>query len=270
MMSGVLGGPGDEPIVLLAVVDALLVALFFLFRVLPWSSPGPWRLIWALAALTAVAFMLGELAAALAGGSAVSREHQGPLFLAILAATACFILAYLHGHRVTEEALTLSFTDGLTGLANRRAFDAQLGVALARRTPLALLYIDLDSLKQVNDRFGHDRGDELLRAFAALLQSLLGPGDSASRFGGDEFALLFQNADQGRAVGFAERTLAGLREIGARMGTPVAASIGIASQADGSTVEDVLRAADRAMYRAKRAGGGRLARSQEDARARAT
>ncbi len=262
-------GAVSESIVLLAVIDALLVALFFLFRVLPWSSPGPWRLIWGLASLTAVAFMLAELAATLTGGSALNSEHQGPLFLAILAATACFIFAYLHGHRVTEEALTLSFTDGLTGLANRRSFDAQLGVALARGTPLALLYIDLDSVKEVNDRFGHERGDELLRSFAALLRSLLTPGDSAARLGGDEFALLL-HADSARAASIGERALAGLREIATTAGAPVGASIGIATDADGATPEEVLRAADRAMYRAKRAGGARLARARADDPAEAT
>ena len=103
-----------EPLVVLAIVDALLVALFFLFRVLPWSRPGPWRLIWLIAGLTSVLFIAAELVALDTQGTALSIEHRIPLFGAIFAVTAGFILTYLSGQRVTDRALTLSETDVLT------------------------------------------------------------------------------------------------------------------------------------------------------------
>src|SRR3981081_1660515 len=76
-----------EPLVVLAIVDALLVALFFLFRVLPWSRPGPWRLIWLIAGMTAILFIAAELVALSTQGTALSIEHQIPLFGAIFAVT---------------------------------------------------------------------------------------------------------------------------------------------------------------------------------------
>jgi len=108
-----------EPLVVLAIVDALLVALFFLFRVLPWSRPGPWRAIWLIAGMTSILFIASELVALTTQGTALALEHQIPLFGAIFAVTTGFILTYLGGQRVTERALTLSETDELTGLGNR-------------------------------------------------------------------------------------------------------------------------------------------------------
>ena len=92
----------SEGIVVLAILDAVLVSMFFLFRVLPWSEPGPWRLIWIIATLTAALFSLGEAAALMQRGTAVAFEVQGPLFGALLALTACFMLVYLHGSRIGE------------------------------------------------------------------------------------------------------------------------------------------------------------------------
>ena len=128
-----------EPLVVLAIVDALLVALFFLFRVLPWSRPGPWRLIWLVAGMTSVLFIAAELVALDAQGTALSVEHQIPLFGAIFAVTTGFILTYLSGQRVTERALTLSETDALTELGNARAFDLHLGDLANGRRQFALM-----------------------------------------------------------------------------------------------------------------------------------
>src|SRR5260221_1386494 len=144
-----------EPLVVLGIVDALLVALFFLFRVLPWSRPGPWRLIWLIAGMTSILFIAAELVALNSQGTALSMEHQIPLFGAIFAVTAGFILTYLGGQQVTEHALTLSETDGLTGLGNARAFDLHLGDLMKRKERFVLVYLDVDCLKRVNDTFGH-------------------------------------------------------------------------------------------------------------------
>lgn len=250
----------SDPVVVLAIVDAVLVGLFFLFRVIPWSRPGPWRLIWFFATLTSSLYILGELAAMLAGGSALDFDHQGPLFGAILAASTSFILVYLHGQRVTERALTLALTDSLTELLNPRAFHARLAVLLERHEPFALVYIDVDGLKRVNDLRGHDRGDELLQSFAKIVRETIRAEDVAARLGGDEFAVLLPGADEATARSVAERVLAEFRERTARLvGTlQVGASAGIATSADGATAAQLLNAADGAMYRAKAAGGNRV------------
>src|SRR5260370_19497803 len=122
-----------EPLVVLAIVDALLVAMFFLFRVVPWAKPGPWRLIWLVAGMTSVLFIAAELVALTSQGTALALEHQIPLFGAIFAVTVGFILTYLGGQQVTERALTLSETDGLTGLGDARAVDLHLSELMKRK-----------------------------------------------------------------------------------------------------------------------------------------
>ena len=105
-------------------------------------------------------------------------------------------------------------TDELTGLANRRAFNEILERALARRPDdrrLALLVVDLDDFKAVNDSLGHHYGDELLRLAAPRLQQAVRSGDVVARIGGDEFAVLLADADGPLAVRVAERLRAGFR-----------------------------------------------------------
>ena len=159
-----------------------------------------------------------------------------------------------------------AFHDPLTGLANRALLLDRIEHALAttRRDPkghLALLYLDLDDFKTVNDALGHEAGDELLREAAGRLSGGLRPGDTASRLGGDEFAVLLE--------GLPERDLA--YEIGARLleslqspfdangeGVCINASIGIAVSTGVEDAAALLRNADLAMYRAKGDGKGRF------------
>src|SRR5207237_1504032 len=200
-----------EPLVVLAIVDALLVALFFLFRVLPWAKPGPWRVIWLIAGMTSILFIASELVALATQGTALALAHQIPLFGAIFAVTAGFILTYLGGQRVTERALSLSETDELTKLGNARAFDMHLSDLGRRRTRFALLYMDIDGLKKVNDTLGHGEGHLALLDAAAILRGSLRKTDLAARLGGDEFALLLPGADPAIATGIAEHILTGLK-----------------------------------------------------------
>ena len=248
-----------EPLVVLAIVDAVLVGLFFLYRILPWSRPGPWRIIWLIAALTSVMFIASEAVALTILGSAVSFEHQIPLFGAIFAVSAGFILTYLSGQRVTERALTLAETDPLTQLGNVRGFDARLGDLHKRRESFALVYFDLDGFKRVNDELGHPTGDAVLRAVAAIAQSSIRRGDVAARLGGDEFALLLPGAGEGAARAVADRVLSAIAADRTAAGRPIAASIGIVTEGQRMSPTEVVRAADAAMYRAKAAGGGRIA-----------
>jgi diguanylate cyclase (GGDEF)-like protein/PAS domain S-box-containing protein len=164
-----------------------------------------------------------------------------------------------------EELQYQAFHDPLTGLPNRALFADRLGHALPRadrrRESVAVLFLDLDDFKTVNDGIGHEAGDELLVAVAQILQASVRPMDTAARLGGDEFAILLEDlADVHAAEAAADRILAALetpitiadREV------VIGASIGIAGQTDKSdTVADIMRNADAAMYSAKRRGKGR-------------
>ena len=157
-----------------------------------------------------------------------------------------------------------AFHDSLTALANRALFHDHLTQALARtrRTQhsLAVLLVDLDGFKAVNDSLGHMVGDELLRAVAGRLSDQTRPTDTLARLGGDEFALLTEDVDEAGAAALACRLLGSLTgpiEVG-QHSLRVGASIGIAVRPPGgSSAEDLMRGVDVAMYAAKALGRGR-------------
>lgn len=153
-----------------------------------------------------------------------------------------------------------SLHDPLTGLANRLLFRDRLRHALERgrreRTPTSLLGIDLDGFKQINDRYGHPVGDEVLVAVAERLSSVLRASDTAARIGGDEFSVVCENSGRADAESLAARLRARvgepLRLAGAPLLLPLTVSIGIGT-VDGDldperAVEVLVRAADDAMY----------------------
>lgn len=171
--------------------------------------------------------------------------------------------AYLDDLHESRGALAqLASHDALTGLANRRHFQSQLdhAIATSRRNgqALALLYIDLDNFKQINDAYGHACGDQVLQAVARRLRHAVREIDTVARLGGDEFVILF-DAVQGRddVVRIAEKLLANLREPVPvhNQAHVVQASIGISLYPqDGDSADALLNHADRAMYRSKTAG----------------
>lgn len=116
-------GVGEyDPLIVVAVIVALLVNVFFLFRVVPWSRPGSWRVIFVLAAVASFMFVLAE--AVILGDDAIqalSSVHQVPLFAALLAGAAGFFLVYTDAYRAAERARILALTDALTELPDRRA-----------------------------------------------------------------------------------------------------------------------------------------------------
>jgi diguanylate cyclase (GGDEF)-like protein/PAS domain S-box-containing protein len=157
-----------------------------------------------------------------------------------------------------------AFYDSLTGLANRALFRDRLDQALARsersNALLALLIVDLDTFKQVNDTLGHDAGDQLLQELATRFAATTRVSDTLARLGGDEFAVLVEGADESRAVGMAKRLLERLAEPVSLVGRnfTIGASIGIVLHPGGAgKSEDLLRHADLAMYEAKETGRGR-------------
>jgi diguanylate cyclase (GGDEF)-like protein/PAS domain S-box-containing protein len=161
-----------------------------------------------------------------------------------------------------EQLRHQAFHDVLTGLANRSLFRDRLGHALARAargaSPTAVLYLDIDDFKAVNDRLGHAEGDRLLVAVGQRLRLATRAGDTVARLGGDEFAVIVEETDPIEARRAADRILEILAEpfdLGGRQ-TTVRASVGIASQAiDGADADELLRRADIAMYAAKSRGG---------------
>jgi diguanylate cyclase (GGDEF)-like protein/PAS domain S-box-containing protein len=178
----------------------------------------------------------------------------------------------LTGRNVTErkkleqELRHQAFHDSLTGLANRALFENRLGHALEslrrRDSGLAVVFVDLDDFKTVNDSLGHTVGDELLRAVGERLRYNLRGADTAARLGGDEFGVLLDGAATAQAASDASRRLIAALEppftIDGRH-LSVSASLGIALASSGrETMEELMRNADLAMYEAKRRGGAQM------------
>ena len=220
--------------------------------------------------------VLGTLDAYLRTAELPDDEHDQIVFLlAHLASIAIERKAF-------EERLAhQSMHDPLTGLPNRLLFLDRLTLAVARcrrtHSEVAVLFLDLDRFKNVNDSLGHDAGDELLIAVARRLESVLRPGDTVARFGGDEFTILCEDLPtataRDRAIEIAQRLLAAVdaavhRATARRRSS--SASVGIALAGRGEErPEELLRDADAAMYHAKEPGRGRVEVFDDTMRARA-
>jgi diguanylate cyclase (GGDEF)-like protein len=261
-----------EALIALALVTGLLVLtgygnspFFFAFDLVAVAvALGPSsRIAFLVAAITTLAY-LGVLAI----DPARNGYGTGDLLRFGLNIGSVWLLAYLAGvfaaqaRRDREDSLI----DPLTGLLNRSQIYQTLEqeVSRTRRSErgFCLLMIDLDGLKGVNDNFGHNRGDDVLRALGGVIRRSIRTVDSAYRFGGDEFVVLLPETDIAGAFVVAEKVRAGVEEIGYGLThgeVQTSVSIGLVSHPeDGSTADELMRAADAAMYQAKSLGKNQI------------
>ncbi|HEX2293125.1 MAG TPA: GGDEF domain-containing protein [Gaiellaceae bacterium] len=186
-------------------------------------------------------------------------DHQGVELAEWLAGRASIALQNAHLHRVARRLAT---TDELTQLANRRQFDEALAAEVVRaerfRDPVAVVVADLDNFKTINDRFGHDVGDLVLRAFAAAIRMNVRDVDLPARYGGEEFTVLLPATDAEGGAQLAERLRLACEKLVVDSGgsgpVTVRSSFGVASFPTEPSASALMRAADRALYRAKAAG----------------
>ncbi|VAZ99256.1 diguanylate cyclase domain-containing protein [Mycobacterium pseudokansasii] len=210
------------------------------------------------------------LAAAIGLGHLLDQVRRWPFLFAALgilvaAALARQLVVLVENQALLAEVAQEASRDSLTGLANRTRFLGRLERAIAARdqrpTPIAVLCLDLDNFKQVNDALGHPAGDELLVRVASLLTASLDETTTIARLGGDEFAVLIEGSVE-ETQAAAHRVLGAFDAAIVIDGVPVTVrpSIGytVATAGSNCTVDELLRHADLAMYAAKREGGERI------------
>lgn len=165
-----------------------------------------------------------------------------------------------------------SVTDSMTGVPNRRYFVAQVKSAIKvgqqKKQPMAMVICDIDHFKSVNDQYGHETGDTVIKEFAKGLKAILRSDDTLARMGGEEFAVFLPNTTKAEAVKLAERMRSATEEllISSVKDEPISvtASFGIASFEDAADINHYLSAADHAMYEAKKSGRNRVCAFSSD------
>ena len=192
--------------------------------------------------------------------SVISADRAAYMYVAGATAAIFAVFGYVLG-RQADQLAQLADTDALTGLLNARGFSARLRAELKRsnryRERLSLLFLDLDGVKNINDRYGHRGGSEAIAQAGRVIRAELRETDAAARWGGDEFTILAPNTSRTAAVALGERIRRRIAEHADPF--PLTASIGVAThvgEIDGTPVDPaaILRAADDAMYEAKKHG----------------
>jgi diguanylate cyclase (GGDEF)-like protein len=240
-VAGVVVVSGNGRFVWLGVPVALLAA-----------AHAPRRAGAALAGLGVVA--LADLVVVAAG----VRAQPSPALLAAVAAGSVAVLVATRERLERERDVLRDYalSDPVTGIANRRSLLMRANYEIERhrraRRRFALLMLDLDGFKLLNDRFGHAAGDDLLRDVATALRHAMRGQDTVARFGGDEFCVLAPETDEHGAERLSARVTTAVRDVSAGLET-VAGSVGVAIfPADGVTVSDLMRVADERLLEAKR------------------
>jgi diguanylate cyclase (GGDEF)-like protein len=210
--------------------------------------------------------LAGNRRAAFLLGPRPDGEPYRPEDLASLTRVAEWSGIALENALLLDDLRAQAYVDGLTGCFNRRAFDEHLRVECTRARrydrPISLLLLDVDHFKWINDGHGHPAGDHALRRVGALLREAFRTTDRICRYGGDEFAVIFPETPRAEAARLAERMRERVAELfpDALLPRPLTASLGVATLPDdGGGPDELLRAADQALYLAKAAGRNRVA-----------
>ena len=240
-------------------------ARFGFLYLLPIVAAGWWsRRLFALicAALAAAAVLVNDASSGSAGAGAVFMWNE--FTRATTFAAAAIVSHNLRRSRdrlvqEREEAFELAIRDPLTGVYNLHFMREQLEllhrVAASYRRAYSVIALDLDGLKEVNDRFGHQAGDRALREFADDLRDCIRAEDIPVRIGGDEFVVILPDTTAQAAVPLAERVVAAVHARAAAPESVAGVSAGVATWRPGRTVDQVLAAADRLLYASKHQGG---------------
>ena len=173
-----------------------------------------------------------------------------------------FIAMSISNAVLYEQANKLAVTDGLTGISNRQSVEKSLQIEFERskryNSPLSLILLDVDHFKDVNDTYGHQKGDEILIAFAALLKKACRTNDIAARYGGEEFLMILPQSNAQGAFKIAERVREEMMKIsftGNESNFAVTVSCGVAEfNKDCESINELITVADRALYEAKNGG----------------
>ena len=213
--------------------------------------------------LTLDAEALAALLEAVEAQAPAQLEHGASRLRDLLGSSAARLEPHLHAlHarlRDLQHARRLAATDALTGLANRRSFSEAFRRELARctrsGTPLAVVMLDLDDFKSINDTWGHSVGDDVLRLVARHAQNCVRRGDLVARLGGDELALLLPDTGphEARAIGgrIRDSVAPTATDSAAQVGPAIGVSLGVALAAPTASAQQVLAEADRDLYRDK-------------------
>lgn len=254
------------------LVNGLSAALIFFCGASYWGmraeSPGAIMTIAFLHHVLAITFVLCLVVGAqdaplyLVEGSPQNWAEVVNLVASVIALTGIGgLLVTVHQERISRQHKHNALTDPLTGLANRRAlFELYESEAVPENT--AIVVLDLDAFKALNDTYGHAVGDAVLKNFAKLLRGLIAPGDAAIRLGGEEFVLVLPDRTGPDAMALAERVRAAtartVHEVhGHKIMCTVSAGLAVAETA-GKSFDTLLRKADNALYLSKRNGRNRV------------
>ena len=218
--------------------------------------------------LRAIVAMTGQTILALPGANDTPHWVQVISFVALMGSSLLGSVGFLlmAKERTDREVLHLAMTDSLTGVPNRRALMDYAERALASRggRPLALLMIDVDHFKRINDTQGHPAGDEVLRHISRLLSKRLRGGDLLGRYGGEEFCVVAPDTDAGGAIKLAESLRATLESAvltieNAKLSVTVSIGVALTTANTERELKDILAEADIALYSAKKGGRNRVA-----------
>lgn len=258
----------NQQLVFFGLIPLIVLFIFFSLR-----QQGAIGALWTYPAVLACYVLLPRrqaylanlflLAVALSQSTLVFQDAQALRFVVTLAAVSAFAALLVHVIGLQQARLeNLASTDSLTGVRNRSLLELSLDQTIFRcqrnKTPAALLILDLDYFKKVNDRYGHDVGDLVLRDVGGLLRRRLRRVDNAYRLGGDEFLVLLEDSDETGAMKVAEELRSSLLKLVSDSTPAISTSIGVTTWREGEDWQSWVKRGDQNLYRAKAAGRNRV------------